>query len=41
MARIKGGLNAKTALDRSYQRSSPHQWTFLQQIHAWLETCKR
>ncbi len=31
----------QTALDRSYQRSSPHQWTFLQQIHAWLETCKR
>ena len=27
------------ALETSY--TGRNQWTFLQQIHAWLETCKR
>ena len=30
----------QSALDRSYQRSSKNQWSFIQQVHVWTETCR-
>ena len=30
--------SVQTAVDRSYQRSSSYEWSFLQQIHVWPET---